>query len=185
MTGFTRSPDPNYSRRLGRWLSQLLSHLSTPLTLLTSPTGLPGSLDATVSLAARRHSCSLVYLTCEDYLAYGMPDHPQFHRTLRQAWWADLPRYVWATPLEYARATAHLSNALLVAGGRETAALDLQLALQRGNPCLIWQLPEGLSPPSQAGASLLPRRDSARWGANWLLGQAGISRPSRRHGQHQ
>jgi len=105
------------------------------VAFLTSPTADKGSIDAITTEVAHRENVAVGYVTADSYLQYVNPQN--FPETIDKGRLAATPKFSMPDADIYSRATAELSQAILVTGGRNASVNDFMNAIQHGNRAVV------------------------------------------------
>ena len=121
------APPPGYEASARQFLSDLADRLPGQLALITSPTCDAGSIDAICSQVARHKGLPIGYVTADLYASHGDPQQLP----------PEVPKFSLPDAAEYSRATAILSNCLLLIGGGPAARMDFHHAIDRGHRVVV------------------------------------------------
>lgn len=129
------APPPGYEEPTRAFLRDLSAALNDDVGFLTSPTADKGSIDAITSEVGQERGVPIGYVTADSYLEYVNPD--RFPPTIDRATFAAQPKLSMPDGAVYSKATAVLSNASLVTGGRNAAVSDFMNAIRQGNRAVV------------------------------------------------
>lgn len=133
--GFS-SPPEGYADSTKKFLTALRDELGVRSTgFITRPTTNKGSIGAiTTGITGMP-----LYLTAQDYVPFINPD--RLPPDINQQVYSKAPKYVLPNSSELAKATATVSNALVITGGRYDAVKNFVHSVQKGNKIVIFHDP--------------------------------------------
>ena len=103
--------------------------------IVTSPTAMDNSIDASSTIVAQKYHVPIVYVTAQGYIQYIEPD--DFPRGIDKNQYAVTPKLFGKTPEEYSQSTAEASTVSLVIGGRNASVQDAVNGLKKGNKLVV------------------------------------------------
>lgn len=135
VAGYSAAPD-GYELKTAAFLNELVGAGDKGKTaLITSPTASKGSIDAIATNVAQAKNAPITYLTAEGYVKYINPD--EFPTTINTKKFNKIDKFAFQTGAEYSKASADVSNSLIITGGRDVSVLDFKNAIDANNPVVL------------------------------------------------
>lgn len=130
------APPKGYEAPTREYLDDLSTFMGDGLSgMVTSPTADPGSIDAITTEVAQAKDKPVGYITADPYLEYVNPDglSPGVDKEKYTA----EPKFSYPDSAQYSRATAEVSDSILVTGGRNAAVTDYMNGILKGNEAIV------------------------------------------------
>ena len=134
------APPPGYEHATSQFTLQVVDKIGNrSVSIVTSPTASPGSIDAIGTAIAQQKNLPITYLTANEFVKY--IDPAVLPPTVDTTSYLNVPKFVLPDAAIYSKATAAVSTGILVEGGRNAAVSDFVNSVSYGNKAVVVQLP--------------------------------------------